>query len=216
MYALIHDSQLLLGPIQYNYRLINSDLEDLEIQKRVTPRDYENVPITLDENTSTYLLPAVQIIPEHDLRFQEPGNFEWEIIQENGIPVRVEFTYTISDKTLEKIKQEYKTLIPPRRWEKENKILTLTINNVEVEVSTDRDERTQFATKLVSCSNVENASHDYKFRNGAWSVIGCTELQYILEQIDHEVQEAFDWEHTKLQEIDACTTGQEVYNVSLT
>jgi hypothetical protein len=215
MYALIHDSQLLLGPIQYNYRLINSDLEDLEIEKRVSPRDYQNVPITLDANTSTYLLPAVQNVPEYDSRFQGVGNFEWEIIKENGIPVRVEFNYVIGDKTLEQIKEEYKSLVKPIRQQKENKILTLTINNTEIEVSTDREERAQFVTKLVSCSNVENATHDYKFRNGAWSVIGCTEIQYILEQIDHEVQEAFDWEHTKLQEIDACTTGEEVYQVSL-
>lgn len=215
MYALIHDSQLVLGPIQYNYRLINSDLEDLEIEKRVSPRDYQNVPITLDENTSTYLLPAVQIVPEYDSRFQGTGNFEWQIITENGYPERVEMTYTINDKTLEQIKSEYKALVAPIRWAKENKILTLTINNTEVQVSTDREERAQFVTKLVSCSNLENATHDYKFRNGVWVVIGCTEIQYILEQIDHEVQEAFDWEHTKLQEIDACVTGEEVYQVSL-
>jgi hypothetical protein len=215
MYALIHDSQLLLGPIQYNYRLINSDLEELEIEKRVSPRDYQNVPLTIDENT--FLL-SVEIVVdgEYDARFHDLSSPEWSIVKdENNVPQKVQFTHTPIEKSLEKIKEEYKSLVAPRRWEKENKILTLTINNTEVEVSTDRDERAQFVTKLVSCSNIENATHDYKFRNGSWVTIGCTEIQYILEQIDHEIQEAFDWEYTKLQEIDACVTGQEVYNVSL-
>ncbi len=213
MYALVHDTQLILGPIQWNYRLINSDLEDLEIEKRVSPRDYENVPIYFDDKTA--LVPAVQIIPEYDPRFSGVGDFSWEIIRENDIPVRVEMTYGIGDKTLEQIKAEYKARVAPLRWEKENQLITLTVNNTEVQVSASREERDQFVTKLVSCSNIENAIHNYKFRNDAWVVIGCTELQTILEEIDHHVQEAFDWEYSKLQEIDACTTGEEVYNVIL-
>ena len=215
MYALVHDTQLILGPIKYNYRLINSELEDLEVNAKVSPRDYDNVPITLNENTSTYLLPAVEIIPEYDPRFSGLGNFTWEIIKENNIPVRVEFTYIIGNKTLEQIKAEYKALVAPIRWGKENQIIPITINNVQVEVSTGREERDQFVSKLVSCSNIENATHNYKFRNDVWLVIGCTELQTILEEIDHHIQEAFDWEYTKLQEIDACTTGEEVYSVIL-
>ena len=56
MYALIHNSQLILGPIQYNYRMINGELEELEIEGRVTPRDYENIPIQFDE--VTFLIPS--------------------------------------------------------------------------------------------------------------------------------------------------------------
>lgn len=215
MYALIHNSQLILGPIRFNYRLINSELEDLELTERIGPRAYEGVPYTI--NADTFLLPAQIVIDgEYDGRFQNLSNFEWTILtDEYGNPNKVQFTHTPIEKPLEQVKEEYKRQIPSLRWGMENKLLTLTINNTEVQVSTDREERAQFVTKLVSCSNLQNASHDYKFRNGAWVVIGCTEIQYILEQIDHEIQDAFDWEHAKLQEIDACTTAQEVYNVVL-
>ena len=107
MYALIHNLQLILGPIKYNYRLINSDLEELDIESRVSPRDYENVPIELDSATETFLLPVIEIIPSHDPRFQGIGNFEWSIIKENDIPIRVEMSYSINDKSLEQIKEEY-------------------------------------------------------------------------------------------------------------
>jgi hypothetical protein len=43
--------------------------------------------------------------------------------------------------------------------------------------------------------------------------ITTAELQYILNQIDIKVQEAFDWEYTKLVEIDACETIDDVYAV---
>ena len=207
MYALIHNSQLILGPIQWNYRLINGELEDLEIDARVSPRDYENVPFTFDENT--YLIPAVQIIPEYDGRFQSVGNFDWEIIQENDVPVRVEMTYPISNKTLDQIKQEYKSQLPDIRRQKETQIIDVTLGETTVQVSTSREERVSFVSKLVSSPG----PHNFKFENDVWLQITTTELEYVISQIDAKVQEAFDWEYSKVQEIDACETGEDVYNV---
>ena len=207
MYALIHNSQLILGPIQWNYRLINGELEDLEVDARVSPRDYENVPFTFDENT--YLIPAVQNIPEYDGRFQSVGNFDWEIIQENDVPVRVEMTYPISDKTLDQIKQEYKSQLPDIRRQKETQIIDVTLGETTVQVSTSREERVSFVSKLVSSPG----PHNFKFANDVWMEITTTELEYVISQIDAKVQEAFDWEYSKVQEIDACETGEDVYNV---
>lgn len=76
MYALIHNSQLLWGPIQWNYRMFNSELEEeLELDYRVGPDDWRSVPININEET--HILPAKQIIPEHDSRFQSVGAFTW-------------------------------------------------------------------------------------------------------------------------------------------
>lgn len=209
MYALIHNSQLILGPMGYNYRMINSELEDLEIEKRVSPRDYENVPISIDENT--YVLPAVQIIEPHDSRFRGIGNFNWEIIKENDIPVRVDMTYEVYDKSLEQIKAEYKSQVAPIRREKENTIVEVVINETPISVSTSREDRLSFVSKLVASPG----PHTFKFNNDVWMQITTAELEYIISQIDSKVQEAFDWEYSKIQEIDACTTGEEVYSVVL-
>lgn len=209
MYALIHNSQLILGPIKYNYRMINSDLEDLEVNAKVSPRDYENVPIQLDENT--HLLSAVEIIPSYDGRFSGLGNFEWEIIQENEVPVRVEMTYSINDKSLEQIKEEYKSQVTPIRREKENTVIDVVIGNNTISVSTSRESRLSFISKSLSSSG----SYNFKFDNGIWLEVTTTELETIISQIDLKVQEAFDWEYLKLQEIDACISGEEVYAVIL-
>lgn len=209
MYALIHNSQLILGPIGYNYRLINSELEELEITKRVSPRDYENVPIKI--NNETYLLPVAQVIPEHDSRFQSVGNFEWEIIREQSEPSEVKMTYSVYDKTLDQIKYEYKQQVAPIRREKENTTIDLVIGGTTVTVSTSREDRLSYVSKLVSSPG----PHNFKFAGGVWLQITTTELEYIINQIDLKVQESFDWELSKIQEIDACTTGEEVYNVIL-
>lgn len=209
MYALIHDSQLILGPIGYNYRLINAELEELEVEGRVTPRDFQNVPLQIDENT--YLLLVSQIIPSHDSRFQSVGNFQWEIIEENNVPVRVEMTYPVGNKSLEQIKAEYKSQVAPIRKEKENTTIDLEINNTTITVSTSREDRLSYVSKLIASPG----PHNFKFNNDVWLQITTAELEYIISQIDLKVQEAFDWEFSKIQEIDACVTGEEVYNVVL-
>ena len=211
MYALIYNSQLILGPIKYNYRLINGEIEELEIDYQVSPRDYENVPITIDAATKTYLIPAVEIIPEYDPRFQSVNNSEWTIVEENDIPIRVEFNYSISDKTLEQVKEEYKAQVAPERWNKENTTVTVTLYDREITVSTSRENRLAIVSKVVSDGGV----HNYKFNDGEWVEILKDDLVTILNAIDNVVQAAFDWEYAKLAEIDACTTKEDVYNVIL-
>ena len=57
MYALINGQELVLGPMAFNYRMINSVLEEeLEVSFRVTPQDYQNVPIMVKSKyCSTYI-----------------------------------------------------------------------------------------------------------------------------------------------------------------
>ena len=120
-------------------------------------------------------------------------------------------TYPISNKTLEQIKEEYKKQLPDIRRQKETQIIDVTINDTIVQVSTAREERVSFVSKLVSSPG----PHNFKFENNVWLQITTTELEYVISQIDAKVQEAFDWEYTKVQEIDACETGEDVYDVVL-
>ena len=205
--ALIHNNSLELGPMGFNVRMINSELEELEVEERISPQSYTNIPIHFSDGL-THLLLLEKDIPSHDPKYHNVGNFTWEIIKENDIPVKVLLTYPITEKTLEEVKNIRKQEVSPYRREKENTIITLTINGTAVEVSTSRDERLLLASKLAASPG----PHNYKFYN-TWLEITTVELQYILNQIDIKVQEAFDWELGKLQEIDACSTIDDVYAV---
>jgi hypothetical protein len=205
--ALINNNSMILGPIGFNVRMINSELENLELEDRISPQSYTDLPIHFSDGL-THLIPLEKDIPEHDLKYHNVGNFTWSIIEENNVPIKVLLTYPIINKTLEEVKSLRKQEVAPVRREKENTIITLTINQTEVQVSTSRDERILLSAKL----SASPGPHNFKFDN-TWLQITTEQLQYVLTQIDIKVQEAFDWEFTKLQEIDACVTIDDVYDI---
>jgi len=203
MYALINGQELLLGPVAFNYRMINSVLEEeLEVDFRVTSQDYQSVPLSFTEDIK--ILPARNEVPEHDPRFQTVSQTSHKITDTEVI-----FYYGVSDKPLEQIKAEYKAAVAPERWNKENIIVTVTINDKDITVSTSRDNRLSLVSKLLS----SDGPYNFKFNDGVWVEISKTDLQTILTAIDTVVQAAFDWELAKLAEIDSCVNGEEVYAV---
>jgi hypothetical protein len=205
MYALINGQELLLGPIAFNYRMINSVLEEeLEVEFRVTSNDYQSVPIVFTEDIK--ILPTRNEVPEHDPRFQTVSQTSHEITD-----TEVVFSYTVSDKSLEQIKAEYKAGVAPERWNKENTTVTVTINDKDITVSTSRDNRLSLVSKLLS----SDGPYNFKFDDSIWVDIAKTDLQTILTEIDTVVQAAFDWELAKLAEIDACVDGNAVYAVEI-
>ena len=205
--ALIHNNSLELGPFGMNVHYINQELEELEVEERVSPESFSSLPIHFSDGL-THLVPIERIIPENNPKYHNVENFTWEIVEEDGVPTKVLLTYPITDKTLEEVKALRKQEVAPYRKEKENTTITLTINDTVVEVVTSREERVLLASKL----SASPGPHNFKFSN-TWLEITTEELQYIVSEVDKVVQEAFDWELAKLQEIDACETIDEVYEV---
>ena len=205
--ALINNNSLILGPMGFNVRYIKSDLEDLEVEERISPQSYTDLPIHFSDN-ETHLVLIEKVVPENDTKYHNIGNFTWEIIKENEVPVKVLLTYPIINKTLEEVKELRKQEVSPYRREKENTTISVNLNGTSVEVSTSREERLLLASKLSAAPG----PHNFKFKN-TWLEITTEQLQTIVSEIDVKVQEAFDWELSKLQEIDACETIESVYDV---
>jgi hypothetical protein len=205
MYALVNGQELLLGPIPFNYRMINSVLEEeLEVDFRVNSQDYQSVPIKFTEDIK--ILPARNEVPEHDSRFQSVSQTSHAIIDTEVI-----FVYSVGDKSLEQIKNECKTRVKPERQRRENTSIEVIINGSTITVSTDRENRLALTAKYVA----NPTSHNFKFDNGTWLEITTEDLQTIIQAVDAKVQETYDWELAKLQEIDACETKEEVYEVEI-
>ena len=191
----------------FNVRYINSELEDLEVEERISPQSYTDLPIHFSDN-ETHLVLIEKVVPENDTKYHNIGNFTWEITKENDVPVKVLLTYPLIDKTLEEVKELRKQEVSPYRREKENTTISVNLNGTSVEVSTSREERLLLASKLSAAPG----PHNFKFSN-TWLEITIEQLQTIVSEIDVKVQEAFDWELSKLQEIDACETIDSVYDV---
>jgi hypothetical protein len=205
--ALISNDSLILGPIGFNVRMINSELEGLELEERISTSSYTEVPIHFSDN-STHILPVEKILQSYDSKYYNIGNFTWNIIKEDEIPVKVVFEYPLISKSLEEIKEICKQEVKLIRKQKQNTKITLTIDGTEIQVSTSIEERTSLSNKL----SVADAPYNYKF-NDVWVVVTKLQLQDILSSIDIVVQGAFDWEFSKTQEIDNCNTIEEVYSV---
>ena len=213
MYALVNGSFILLGPIGFNYRLINSTIkDDLDLDYKVGPLDYMNVPINFNDQLK--ILPVVNSIPSHDRRTEYPNMIRWEIGED-----LLTYFYEILPIPLENLKQQYKEKITNDRWNKENNgVITVTINDNEITVSTKRENRSQLASKI-SAMNAD-VRRRFKFQN-TWVELNSTEMQTIINEIDNYVQEQFDWEYAKHNEIDACEdceqlTSMSEFNISYT
>ena len=105
MYALIHENRLILGPMNFNIRYFNSELEDLGINYRVSSDTPSQVPFHI--NDETHIPPVREEVPDHDPRFFKTLSFSWEIIKdESNIPIEMLLTHTITEKTLDEVKNE--------------------------------------------------------------------------------------------------------------
>lgn len=205
--ALIHNNSLILGPMGFNVRMINSELEDLELEDRITTQSHTNIPIHFSDEL-THLLLLEKEVPGYDSKYYNLGNFTWEVIEEDNVPIKVKLTYPLVERSIEEVKYSRKQEVTAYRKEKENKIISLTINETEIKIATSREERLILASKLSASPGL----HNYKFSN-TWLEITTENLQYVIGEIDKVVQSAYDWELSKLQEIDACQTLGEIYNV---
>lgn len=207
--ALIHNNQLILGPLPFNVRMINSELKDLGLNEAIGTQDQQNIPIHFMDGL-THLLIADKVIQPCDSRYYKIVDFNWSIINEGEAPVKVLFTYPLISKTLEEVKSEIKKEVSLERKRKEDKIINLNLNGVDIEVSTSREERQSMSSKLSASPGV----HKFKFKN-IWLEITEQELQYVINEVNKSIQDEFDWEFNKHLEIDECQSIEEIYNLGI-
>jgi len=205
MYALVNGHQLLLGPISFNCAMINSELEELEIDYKVNSQDYQSVPILITEDIK--ILSARYDNPSYDPRFEYLTNVQHEITDTEVI-----FRHSKATKPLDQVKGEYKSIVKPeRQYREQNTTITLTVKDTPITISTSRETRLGLISKLLS----NNGPYNFKFDNDIWIEISKEDLEYIISQIDLKVQEAYDWEFAKLAEIDACEKSEDVYSIEI-
>jgi hypothetical protein len=196
MFALVNGNQLILGPIEFNYRLINSALEeDLELDYRIAPSDYLNVPILITQDIK--LLKAEKQIPSFNNNAEEIFLSNYIIVDDKVI-----FEYEKRNKDFEVVKNYYKNIISSERWKRENLgKIEITINEINLNVSTDRETRISLVTKLTS------GEGPYNFKFGSnWVEITSQDIKNIISKIDEKVQIDFDWEHSIIKQIDSCSS----------
>ena len=214
MFVLIHNNQVHLGPMNWNSRMFQHYITDeLEIVFNVPISNDASAPITIDSVTS--IIPVTTTtMPNYNTKIEQLAGPFYTIT-----PTEALVEYTINPKDIEAVKNELKIIIANNRWKKETGGIQITIQNQMLNITTERGSRDIYlqALQLNADGNVWKMQ---AVQQGgpvvdAWLTLSLTDLQSIVTAIVTHVQSMFTWESTKVSEIDAATTLQELDLITL-
>ena len=200
-YVLMENRQtVLLGPIDWRHRFIQSELDDLEVAYIVPPTEQGYLQFTPELE----IFPIAETqSPDIDTRYEDPVGPTWTIMP-NMTAVE---TYTKQDKSLTAVRQGLKSTVSALRYTQEVSGTTATVDTVSINLSTARgDARTQWNNLLTTIST---GTVNWKFSEG-FLELDLADVELIVTAIAAHVQTAFDWEKTQQDAIDAAADMTEL------
>lgn len=201
MYVLVHKERVLVGPRDWNRPMFEGALNKLKIQTLLPRRDPQELPIEID--TDTYITNAAIVIPPHNERIETYHGPYWNFENKN-LSVG---TYEIKYKTLGSIRELLRNEAAAERYRREVAGTKTTIQDLEVTLDTSRDGRNVFLQKYTLMG--ENDTVNWKFPEG-WLTLTKSELGAAVTAGAAHIQDAFDWEKAKIEEIEAAETVEEL------
>lgn len=205
-YVLVHNNQVLNGPRNWNYRSFESTLEDdLDLKVKLPMKKEDDSIFVIDSNTKIY--PAELVYQEYNAKIEHLHGPFWDFSTGKAIG-----TFEIVPNEILGVKNVLKAKVSENRWKKEVAGIKVTIQNKEVSVDTSREGRNIFVQKLLLMSDTETVQ--WKFPEG-WVILTKADLSQLVTAGVSYIQQQFDWEALKIQEIDACETLDELDKVEL-
>jgi hypothetical protein len=201
-YVLVQNKQtILLGPIFWRHRFIQSELDDLEIEYVVSPVE-PNEYVKINDELEIYPVTGLEV-PEHHSDYQQLAGPFWTFTDvAHGI-------YNVVDRPFDAIKNTLKAQVSAERYRKEIAGIKLTIQDTEVSVATDRDSRNIYTQKLVTMGD---DVVQWKFSE-AWLSLNKQELTQMLVDVNSHVQQQFDWESNIINQIDLAETVEQLKEI---
>lgn len=195
MFVLVENNNVILGPIHWNQRMFQSVINDeLEIVANIPMSNNKSLPV--DVTDIVKILPAVLVYPDtHNQKIEQLAGPMWTIT-----PTLATGTFVNAPKDIKVVQNELKAIVADNRWKQEVSGIKVIIQGQELSISTARDNRDIYMRAL----QLNQDGNKWKFGN-IWLTLSIVELQTIVDAIITHVQSAFDWEHTKISEIDGAT-----------
>jgi hypothetical protein len=200
MFVIVHNNSVILGPMRWNrFRFENEIQEECEYSATLPDRNDEMSAITVSDNIK--ILPILGTDnPEYNPKIQILNGPFWEFTDTHAI-----FSYQPEYMAFEGAREMHKEQVGAERWNKENAGVTVTIRGNEYKFSSDRETR---AVLLNAVTNLDVIN--WKFNRDSWLEMTKEEAQSVLNAIHTHVQESFNWEHSKIQELNNCSTVHEL------
>ena len=206
MYAVIHKNQVLVGPKSWDRAFFMYALNRVGITYALIPRKAaENLPLVIDENTKIVNVSITE--DEFTPMIQSLRGPLWTLGDDSAVA-----HYEVENIPLERAQNNFKELAAIERYKKENVTIKVTVQDIELSISTARDVRDQYAKKAASLDENETAA--WKFNQG-WFTLNKTEFLQIAAAIESHVQSTFDWEKSVSDLIDAAQTTEELLEIEI-
>lgn len=205
MYAIVHNNFVICTQPVWNSRMFTSILqEDCGIDKRISLSDENLVPLVINENTR--IVKVLDQKPEYNPKIEWLDGPNFVVLD-----YFVATNYYVKPLDLNIAKANLINQLPALRYEREKRTVEINLQNLKITLPTDRETRTIFTNKLLA---IGGNSINFKFPEG-WLNLSKSDLEFIVQQIDLAVQEAFDWELSKMNEINACKNLEDIKKIEL-
>jgi hypothetical protein len=180
--------------MDWNRAIFDGNLKKLQINQglpRVAP---EQLPLVIDPDTAIYR--AEYQYPEYNKKTQYLHGPFWTF---DDVAVG---TFQVLDQPTESVKQTLSSTVAQNRYDWEISGTSTEIQGVTVSIETDRETRNIFVQALVLTADTE--TRNWKFPEGFFE-LAKSDLAAVVAAGAAHIQQAFDWEMQKVQEISACT-----------
>ena len=193
-YILTENKTVLLGPISWKPRFLQSELDDLEVDYKISPIEgYTKI------NDELEIFPITSAFaPDHDSNFETISGPYYTFTDTEASQI-----YTKIDLDINSIKYNLKSIVTDYRYKIENDGTKITIQDLEVTIDTARGNRDIFVQKFLLMNDTDIV--EWKFPEG-WLTLSKHELGSVVAAGNDCIQNAFVAEKLKNDEIDACDT----------
>lgn len=200
MFVIVHNGSVILGPMVWNRKRFQDEIEEECGVTTTLPYTNEGV-ITVNEDIKIYPVQTTQDPPFNSKIEFLNGPF-WEFTETHAVS-----SYIAQDKPISAVQNELKALAAQERWKKEISGVKVTIQSTEITADTNRGDRDIFIQQYLLMGESDTVM--WKFPE-AWLELTKTELGTIVGTGAYHVKQAFVWEQDLSADIDACATLSEL------
>ena len=210
-YLLVQNkTTVLLGPIEWRPRFIQSELNDLfddgEKATAYTISPTETGYIDCNDGFEIFPIASSEGSAHDPIYEQLAGPF---YTYDNNVASEV---YNVLDRDISLVKESLKQVVKAERQRKQLLGTTLNIGGTDVTLATDADELANFVSLLASTGE---DSVNWKFKEG-FITLTKANVQSIVDAIRSHIQTQFDWEKTIGETIDAATELSSLKSLTIT
>lgn len=207
-YALLDNNQIKVGPRDWNKGFWDRYLDEVGVESNLPWTYNEQEVITVNDDIK--IVPVSEpVIPSYNSRTEQLAGPYWDVTK-----TPITGYYDVVDQPLDSAKNSLKAQVAVNRYNKEVSGIKVTVQSTEVNIGTNRgQERDIWLQSHILMNDTDTIK--YKFSTDVWKDLTKTEVKNIVDAIKTHVQDAFAWESSKIAEIDAVTTKENLESVDI-